>query len=265
MKPGVQGMLRGLAIGCLLAVAGCGRPGTGPEAPVALVGGQAISQPLFDRFVFEKTGVGSAQLTANRKAALLEELRQLEAGAQAGAAGASADILQQAELRRLEVLARAAAERAGAFAAPSDAELQAAYDRYVAGLPASEFHVAHILVATENRANVMLVKLQGGADFGRLAREESADDSKGRGGDLGWLAPGKLPKAFTDAMAALQPGQATAKPVHTPYGWHLIKLLEVRKSAIPPLDQVKAQLTANLQQERYQAFLAGSLRSVDSR
>jgi len=93
-----------------------------------------------------------------------------------------------------------------------------------------------------------------------MARQsESADDSKSRGGDLGWIAPGKLPAEFTGALRDLKAGQLAPKPVHTIYGWHLIKLIETRVATAPPFDQVKAQLATTLQQERYGKFLAGSL------
>ncbi len=120
-------------------------------------------------------------------------------------------------------------------------------------------------MATESAANLLLVKLQSGTDLVKLARTESADDSKSRGGDLGWIAPGKLPTAFTDAIKPLKPNQYTQKPVHTPYGWHLIKLLETRPAAAPPFDQVNARLAANLQQERYQKFLTDRLTAAQSR
>ena len=120
-------------------------------------------------------------------------------------------------------------------------------------------------MATENAANLLLVKLQSGTDFAKLARTESADDSRSRGGDFGWIAPGKLPVAFTDAVKSLKPNQTTQKPVHTPYGWHLINLLETRAASAPPFDQVKAQLAANLQQERYQKVLDDSLRNAQVR
>jgi len=140
-----------------------------------------------------------------------------------------------------------------------DVELHQAYDAYVTSLPASEYHVAHILVATQNAASLLLVRLQSGANFARLAREQSADDSKVRGGDLGWIAPGKLPTAFTDAVKSLKPGQFTDRPVHTTYGWHLINLLDTRSASAPQFDQVKAQLAENIRDNRYQRFLADSL------
>jgi peptidyl-prolyl cis-trans isomerase C len=124
--------------------------------------------------------------------------------------------------------------------------------------------VAHILVATEEAARGLVTKLEAHADFGKLAAKESADDSRTRGGDVGWIAPGKLSVAFTDAVASLKPGQVTHEPVHTPYGWHVIKLLEARPSNVPPFEQVRAQLAENLIQERNRRFLQNASRGSSS-
>jgi peptidyl-prolyl cis-trans isomerase C len=145
------------------------------------------------------------------------------------------------------------------FTPPSEADLLAAYEEYKAGLPAQEFHVAHILVATEDTARLLIVELQGGADFSMLASVRSADDSKNLGGDLGWVGPGKLPAEFTDAVAQLKPSQITARPVKTMYGWHIIKLIETRPAVAPQFERVKAQLATNLQQARYKQFLESAL------
>jgi peptidyl-prolyl cis-trans isomerase C len=250
-----------VALSIVLVLQGCNRhPGGANLAPpVARISGEPISQALFNYYVQQKSGAPADKVDPTLKASLLQDLEQLKAAAVAEQAKADPNTLQALELQRIELLAHAGAVAAGVFASPSDAELKAEYDRFVAKLPANEFKVAHILVATEPAAQVLIVKLQGGADFARLASEQSADDSKVRGGDLGWIALGKLPVDFTNAVQSLKPGQFTAGPVHTPYGWHVIKLLETRPASAPAFDQVKAQLAANLQQARYKQFLEAAL------
>jgi peptidyl-prolyl cis-trans isomerase C len=245
---------------------GCnGRSGEAASPPaVASVRAEPISQALFNYYVQQKTGAPADKVDPTLKASLLQDLEQLKAAAVAEESQANADTKEALELQRIELLAHAGAAAAGVYTSPSDAELKAEYDRFVASLPAQEFHVAHILVATEGAAQVLIVKLQGGADFAKLASEQSADDSKVRGGDLGWVAPVKLPVDFTNAVQALNPGQITARPVHTIYGWHVIKLLEARPAAAPPFDQLKAQLVANLQQARYKQFLELALANAKS-
>jgi len=241
-----------------LCVSACTKQSTAP-APVAAVGAQPISQGLFDYYVSQKAGAPADKVDAKVKDSLSLELKRLKAAADAEESKADAGTQQALEVQRLELLAHAGAVGAGVYAAPSDADLKDEYARYIASLPAREFHVAHILVATESAAQILVTKLQGGTDFAKLAREQSADDSKAKGGDLGWIAPGKLPVDFTDAIQALKPGQITMHPVHTIYGWHVIKMLESRSAAVPPFDQVKAQLAANLEQARYKQFLESAL------
>jgi peptidyl-prolyl cis-trans isomerase C len=248
-----------------ILVAGCGQSSSPSmqSTSIATVGGLPISQGLFDFYVRTKTGASPDKIDPKLKAALLEDLKRLKAAATIGAVSNDSDTAQALELERLEWFAHAGASKAGVYAPPTDTELHVAYDAFVAAFPAREYHVAHILVATENMANLALVKIQAGVEFAKLAREESADDSKALGGDLGWIVPGKLPNAFMDAVRNLKPGEVAPKPVHTLYGWHLIKLLEIRSAPVPGLDQLKAQLVATLQHDKYKKFLDESLKSAE--
>jgi peptidyl-prolyl cis-trans isomerase C len=253
-----------VAITMVLAlVAGCLKQHASPPVAtvVATVGGEPISQALFEAYAMEKAGVPFADINPALRATLLTQLKQVKAASLA-APKADTEVTQELELRRLEILSHRAASAAGMDQPPTDADLQQAYNDYVAQLPATEYHVSHILVASENAASVLVIKLQAGADFAQLARDQSADDSNVRGGDLGWISPGKLPREFTDAVQKLKVGEFTTKPVHTNYGWHLIQLQESRPMAVPTFDQVKPQLAANWQQSRYQAFLEQSLRDL---
>jgi peptidyl-prolyl cis-trans isomerase C len=252
-----------LGVALLISLAACGSKSTPPVAAtppaVAKVGGQPISQTLFDYYVQKRTGQPPDKIDAGLKQRLLEDLIAIEAAAAAEAQSPKPNIEQEVELARLDVLGKAAAESARAYATPSDQELQTAYQAYIAAQPAQEYHVAHILLATEALAVRAIDDLNHGKDFAALATERSADDSKTRGGDLGWIAPGHLPKAFTDAASNLKPGQYTKQSVQTPYGWHVIKLIEARPASAPPFEQVKAQLAVNLQQERRDKFIQAVL------
>jgi peptidyl-prolyl cis-trans isomerase C len=226
---------------------------------VAKVGGQPISQALFDYYVQKRTGQPPEKVDTGLKQRLLEDLIAIEAAALAEEQSPKPGIEREVELTRLEVLSKAAADTAGVYATPSDQDLQTAYQAYVTAQPAQEYHVAHILVATEALAVRAIDELNHGKDFAALAKERSADDSKTRGGDLGWIVPGHLPKAFTDSVSTLKPGQYTKQPVQTPYGWHVVKLMEARPATPPPFEQVKAQLAVNLQQERREKFIQAVL------
>jgi len=139
--------------------------------------------------------------------------------------------------------------------AVTDATIQAAYDsKYKGSAPLIEYHASHILVATEEQAKDLKAQLDGGADFAELAKANSTDGSAAGGGDLGWFGPGMMVKPFEDAVIALQPGQVSA-PVQTQFGWHLILLAETRNAAAPPLADVSAELSAELQRQAIEAHV----------
>lgn len=94
----------------------------------------------------------------------------------------------------------------------------------------------HILIKTsevlsdaeaEARLQGLRERIVNGADFGELAKASSADLSAAKGGDLGWVNPGDTVPEFERAMNALKPGEVSP-PVHSPFGWHLIQVLERR-------------------------------------
>jgi peptidyl-prolyl cis-trans isomerase SurA len=100
----------------------------------------------------------------------------------------------------------------------------------------SQTHARHILIRTnelvpEAEARRRLVsireRLENKGDFAQLARQFSEDPSNARGGDLGWLSPGDTVPEFERAMNSLKPGELS-EPVQTPFGWHLIEVLERR-------------------------------------
>lgn len=142
--------------------------------------------------------------------------------------------------------------------AVTDATIQAAYDaKYKGAAPLTEYRASHILVATEEQSKDLKAQLDGGADFAELAKANSSDGSAAGGGDLGWFGPGMMVQPFEEAVVALQPGQVSA-PVETQFGWHLILLAETRNAAAPPLSEVSADLSAELQRQAIEAHVAAT-------
>lgn len=139
--------------------------------------------------------------------------------------------------------------RAVVDGAVTDDALQAAYDtKYVNVPPPVEYRASHILVEDEARAKDLKTQIDGGADFGELAKANSSDGSAAAGGDLGWFGLGMMVKPFEDAVVAMQPGQV-AGPVQTQFGWHLIRLTETRPAAVPTLDEVREELAGEIEQK----------------
>lgn len=100
----------------------------------------------------------------------------------------------------------------------------------------SQTRARHILIKTSEvmsdaearrRLTSLKERLDNGGSFEELARSNSQDLSAAKGGDLGWLYPGDTVPEFEKVMNALQPGQVS-EPVQSPFGWHLIQVVERR-------------------------------------
>jgi peptidyl-prolyl cis-trans isomerase SurA len=118
-------------------------------------------------------------------------------------------------------------------------------------------HARHILIKVnettseaEAKAKIDRLKdrLAGGAKFEDLARVNSEDTSSVRGGDLGWISPGDTVPDFDRAMAKLAVGEIS-EPVRTPFGWHLIQVVERRKQDVTQ-DRRREQARAALRQRK---------------
>ncbi len=185
---------------------------------------------------------------------ILDQLVQQEALVQSLGAPSRADLLRIDNDRR-GYLANVALQAVVA-AAVTDAALQAAYDaKYANAPPAIEYNAAHILVPTKEEADAIKAELDGGADFARLAREKSTDGAAANGGNLGWFGRGMMVKPFEDAVVAMQPGTISG-PIQTDFGWHIIHLKETRETAKPTLDEVRAELAAEIEQAAIADYVA---------
>lgn len=145
----------------------------------------------------------------------------------------------------------------------SDEELQAAYDARFEGVePDGEFNASHILVETEEEAIAVKTRIDDGADFAETAREVSTGPSGSSGGELGWFGPGMMVAPFEEAVLALEAGEVSG-PVQTQFGWHIVKLNETRLSELPTLDDLREELTGEIQQENLNALLASLTEAAD--
>jgi peptidyl-prolyl cis-trans isomerase C len=125
--------------------------------------------------------------------------------------------------------------------AVTEAAMKTTYDEAAkAQKPEVEIHALHILVPTEEEAKTVEKRLKAGEDFGKLADQLSKDPGS-KGGDLGFFTKDRMVPEFAEAAFKLKAGEVS-DPVKTQFGWHVIKVLEVRQRAFPPMDQVKDQL-----------------------
>jgi peptidyl-prolyl cis-trans isomerase D len=139
---------------------------------------------------------------------------------------------------------------------PTDAQVQAEYNaRRNEFMTPERVKVRHILLKSDAsndavvkaKAEGLLKQLQGGADFAKLAKENSEDPgSKDQGGDVGWMVRGQMVPEFEKAGFALPVGQLSGL-VKTSYGYHILKVEAHEEAHLKTLDEVKGQLIVDYQ------------------
>ncbi|MES2354318.1 MAG: peptidylprolyl isomerase [Pseudomonadota bacterium] len=181
----------------------------------------------------------------------------------------SATVQTQLAMSRQEILAEAYVQEYVKSNPLNDADLKKEYEAFKGQLGDKEYKPRHILVEKEDEAKAIIEQLNKGGDFDKIAKEKSKDTgSKENGGDLDWGPAGRFVGPFADAVKALQKGQVTPKPVQTNFGYHVIKLDDVRDLKAPAFEEVKDNFRTRMQQQQVQKMLA-ELRSkakiVDSK
>jgi peptidyl-prolyl cis-trans isomerase C len=137
----------------------------------------------------------------------------------------------------------------------TDADIKAEYDKFVAANGGKEYRARHILVEKEDEAKTVIASLKKGGKFEEIAKKQSKDPGSGaNGGDLDWASAGSYVPEFSDALVKLKKGQTTDAPVKTQFGWHVIRLEDVRDAQLPKLDEVKPQIAQQLQQQKLAKF-----------
>lgn len=248
-------LLAALAAACK---PGADAPATSADNPaVATIDGKAIPRALFDTYVQGVSGKESSALTDEQRQQVLDNLIRAEViASQAEKDGLAKDPKASAmlELSRLNILQQEMSEKYLADKTPTDDELRAEYETQVAALAKHEYKARHILVATQEFAKSLITQLDTGARFETLAQRESLDSSKDNGGDLGWFTPDRMVPPFAAAVVALEKGQYTKEPVQTQYGWHVIRLDDIRDVQPPPFDGVKDRLVQIVQAKKFKAY-----------
>lgn len=137
----------------------------------------------------------------------------------------------------------------------TDAEIQAEYDKFAAANGGKEYKARHILVEKEDEAKKVIADLKKGVKFEEIAKKQSKDPGSGaNGGDLDWATAASYVPEFAQAMTKLNKGQVTQEPVKTQFGWHVIRVDDIREAQLPKLDEVKPQIAQQLQQQKLAKF-----------
>ena len=223
-----------------------------------VVNGVTIPQSRFEAMEKELEAQGHPA-SPEREQAIKEELVSREVLAQAARKrGLEKDpqVQAQMDMARQAVLVRALLDSEMKAHPVSDADLEKQYEQFKASMGTNEYKVRHILVDSEAEAKSIIDQLNKGADFAKLAKEKSKDPgSKDNGGDLDWGPAGRYVKPFADAVQALPKGATTKEPVKTDFGYHVIRVDDVRPLKVPEFSELKEQFRQRAQQQQVQKMV----------
>ena len=228
------------------------------DKSAALVNGISIPQARLDYRVKVTTAQGQPDTPELRKA-IREDMINLEVLTQEAVKlglDKNPDVILQTELTRQQVLASAYVQDYTKSHPVSEDQLKQEYDKLKANLPKNEYNARHILVEAEAEAKAIIAQLGKKGNFEKIAKEKSKDvGSAERGGSLGWQVPNGFVPEFANALTSLKKGAYTKDPVKTQYGWHVIKLDDVRDVNVPAFEEVKPQIQQRLHQQSVQGII----------
>lgn len=168
---------------------------------------------------------------------------------------ATGDFKAQMELARQTILIRELFADFQKKNPVTDADLKAEYDKFTAANSGKEYKARHILVEKEDEAKSILASLKKGEKFEDIAKKMSKDPGSGaNGGDLDWANPSNYVPEFSQAMVKLQKGQMTEEAVKSQFGWHIIRVDDVRDAKLPAFEELKPQISQQMTQQKLAQF-----------
>ena len=144
-----------------------------------------------------------------------------------------------------------------------ESEIESLYVKFSTDIERKkEYNASHILVETETEAEELLLSLKNGADFSELAKTYSTGPSGAQGGNLGWFGQGAMVPTFENAVIKLKIDELSV-PVQTQFGWHLIKLNDVRKTPVPTIAEVRKELITEIKKKKIDFEMSKIIDSAD--
>ena len=224
---------------------------------VAIVNGKPVPSARVDMLAKQLAKAGRP-VTDDMKGQLKDEVIAREIfmqEAQKRGLDSTEDYKAQMELARQTILIRELFADYQKKNPVTDAEIKAEYDKFVAANGGKEYKARHILVPTEDEAKKIIAQLNKGAKFEDLAKKDSKDPGSGaNGGDLDWATPSSYVPEFAQALLKLKKGETTQVPVKSQFGWHVIRVDDIREAQLPKLADVRAQIAQQLQQQKLAQF-----------
>ncbi len=227
---------------------------------IAIVNGKAVPKARLDALAQQVAKSGrpvTPEVQAQmREAVIVREIFAQEAE-KLGLVG-SDDFKSQMEIARQSILITSLIEDFKKKNAVTDAELKGEYDKFSAANGGKEYKARHILVEKEAEAKAIIASLKKGGKFEDIAKKQSKDSGSGaNGGDLDWANPSSYVAEFTEAMLKLNKGQMTDVPVKTQFGFHIIRVDDIRTAQLPSFEELKPQIAQQIEQQRLGAYQQG--------
>ena len=251
-----------LAVLALLIIAtafyGCGKS----SKVLAVVNGKSITQKDFDDRVANISPAMKQVIMERKKEFLSEMILEtlfLEEAAKKNIANDPEVKKLVNEAKKKIMIARLMDIEAQAKASVTNEEIEKFYndnkDKFQSPL---QIRASQIQLETKEKAEEVLAKLKKGENFEQLAKEYSVDQTKDRGGDVGYFMKGQLIPEFENACFNMNKGE-TSGVVKTPLGYHIIKITDMQEARLLTLDEVreaiKNQIMANKKREAMAKFI----------
>ena len=224
---------------------------------IATVNGKPVPKSRVDTLVKSAThGQGEAPPELLQQAKDQVVIREIFAqAAEAKGIAKSAEYQSQLDLAKQAIMINQLFDQYRKDHPVSEADAKVEYEKVKAQQSGNEYHARHILVESEDEAKKLIAQIKAGGKFDEIAKKSSKDTgSAENGGDLDWSKPTSYVPEFAAALQALKPGQMTDTPVKTQFGYHIIKLEEVRPATFPSYDEVKDKLKQQMEQVKIQEY-----------
>ena len=262
--PIVAGLMLAGALASHVLAQGSGKDATKPAQTAAketikpvTVNGKAIHKTRVDFMVKSQAAQGQAD-NPQMRAAVIDRLINVEVVVQEAerkGMSKSPEVQSQIDIARQQIIFQAYLQDYLKRNPIKDDALHTEYNKVKAQRGEKEYKARHILVEKETEAKDIIEQLKKGGKFEELAKQSKDIGSKEKGGELDWQPAATYVKPFGDALAKLEKGKTTESPVQTQFGYHVIRLDDVRAAQFPEFDAVKQQITQMLQNQEIEKLV----------
>ena len=253
----------------VILVAACHRKPSVPPDVIARVGERMVTLADFKRYLDRNTGTDLAQMGPEVASAMTDQyLEEVILSEYAAAHGieipaekiassvrtdAGATVIEKRDEMRRQKLIGDLSEN---IAMPADAEIRAYYEQHPAEFKSGEeLHVKQILVHDESVANEIAQKLRAGASFEELSSQYSLAPNAKKGGEIGYVSRGELPKMFEDEIFALKPGSVSGV-IRTDASFHIFKVQDRRPPGVIDLPTASPVIRERLKDDAIRERMA---------